>query len=271
MDRPLEKLRSALFVPGDRPERFAKALASGADAVIVDLEDAVQASAKAQAREHLRAFLDAHSEAGVWVRVNMAGHLEHNDDLELCRHPGVLGILLPKAESVEQVVNAAAIGKPLLPIIESAPGLAALAEIARVPGVQRLTFGGLDLCLDRGMSTGSAAAARLLAQVRYELLLQTRLAGLAAPLDTVFPDIADLDGLSRFARDARDAGFAGMLCIHPRQGLGVHQSLAPTREQLDWAQKIVGAARGNGAFQLDGQMVDAPVIERARRLLALHD
>lgn len=271
MDMPLEKLRSALFVPGDRPERFAKALASGADVMIVDLEDAVQASAKAQAREHLRAFLDAHSEASVWVRVNMAGHLEHNDDLELCRHPGVFGILLPKAESVEQVVNAAAIGKPLLPIIESASGLAALAEIARVPGVQRLTFGGLDLCLDLGISAGSAAAARQLDQVRYELLLQTRLAGLAAPLDTVFPDIADLDGLSRFARDARDAGFAGMLCIHPRQVLGVHQALAPTREQLDWAHKIVGAARGNGAFQLDGQMVDAPVIERARRLLALHD
>ncbi|WP_264675693.1 aldolase/citrate lyase family protein, partial [Pseudomonas aeruginosa] len=116
----LDKLRSALFVPGDRPERFAKALASGADAVIVDLEDAVQASAKAQAREHLRAFLDAHPDAGVWVRVNMAGHREHDADLDLCRHRGVVGLLLPKSESVEQVVNAATVGKPVLPIVESA-------------------------------------------------------------------------------------------------------------------------------------------------------
>ncbi|HGJ8975553.1 TPA: CoA ester lyase [Pseudomonas aeruginosa] len=267
----LDKLRSALFVPGDRPERFAKALASGADAVIVDLEDAVQASAKAQAREHLRAFLDARPDAGVWVRVNMAGHREHDADLDLCRHRGVVGLLLPKAESVEQVVNAATVGKPVLPIVESATGLQALPEMARVAGVQRLTFGGLDLCLDLGISAGTAVATRLLDQVRYALLLHTRLAGLAAPLDTVFPEIADLEGLARFAREARDAGFAGMLCIHPRQVIGVHQALAPTREQLDWARKIVSATRGNGAFQLDGQMVDAPVIERARRLLALHD
>ncbi|MBG6604758.1 CoA ester lyase [Pseudomonas aeruginosa] len=267
----LDKLRSALFVPGDRPERFAKALASGADAVIVDLEDAVQASAKAQAREPLRAFLDAHPDAGVWVRVNMAGHREHDADLDLCRHRGVVGLLLPKSESVEQVVNAATVGKPVLPIVESALGLRALPEMARVAGVQRLTFGGLDLCLDLGISAGTPVATRLLDQVRYELLLHTRLAGLAAPLDTVFPEIANPEGLARFARDARDAGFAGMLCIHPRQVIGVHQALAPTREQLDWAQKIVGAAQGNGAFQLDGQMVDAPVIERARRLLALHD
>ncbi|MCY1208849.1 Citrate lyase subunit beta-like protein [compost metagenome] len=267
----LDKLRSALFVPGDRPERFAKALASGADTVIVDLEDAVQASSKAQARNHLRTFLDAHPDASVWVRVNMAGHPEHNADLELCRHRSVLGVLLPKAESPEQVANAAAIGKPVMPIVESALGILALPEMARIDGVQRLTFGGLDLCLDLGISAGTQAASRLLDQVRYDLLLHTRLASLAAPLDTVYPDIADLDGLSRFARDARDAGFAGMLCIHPSQVTGVHQALAPTREQLDWAQKIVSAAQGNGAFQLDGQMVDAPVIERARRLLALDD
>lgn len=261
-------LRSALFVPGSRPERFAKALATGADAVIVDFEDAVEAPLKAQARDNLRAFLDSNPEARVWVRVNMAGHAEHAADLELCRHAGVIGVLLPKAESAEQVAQVDALGKPVMPIVESARGLAEVAQIARVPGVERLTFGGLDLSLDLGLVAGTAAAERLLDQARFVLLVHSRLAELAPPLDTVFPNIDDLSGLARFARDAGDMGFAGMLCIHPKQVAAVHAALAPSASELDWARRVIAAAGGSGAYQLDGQMIDAPVIARAQRLLA---
>jgi (S)-citramalyl-CoA lyase len=263
------QLRSALFVPGNRPERFAKALASGADAVIVDFEDAVEHSQKAQAREHLRTFLDANTAARVWVRVNRATHAQHVDDLDLCRHGGVVGVLLPKAESAEQVAQAVArTGKPLLPIIESALGVEALAQIARVPGVQRLTYGGLDLSLDLGLTAGTPAAERLLDQVRFALLQHTRLANLAAPLETVFPAISDPDGLARFARDGADMGFAGMLCIHPKQVGDVHQALAPSVQELEWARRVLDNDDGSGAYQLDGQMIDAPVLARAQRLLA---
>lgn len=266
---PSPLLRTALFVPGSRPERFAKALDAGADAVIVDFEDAVEEALKAQARDNLRAFLDDRPEARVWVRVNMAGHPGHAEDLALCAHPGVLGLLLPKAESVEQVVRAAAVGKPVWPIVESARGLAELPSMARAAGVERLTFGGLDLGVDLGLAAGSEAAERILDQARFALLLHSRLAGLAQPLDTVFPRIDDEAGLSRFAADAGAMGFAGMLCIHPRQVPVVHAALAPSAADVAWAQRVVEAAAGGaGAFKVDGQMVDAPVIQRARRILA---
>jgi (S)-citramalyl-CoA lyase len=261
--------RTLLFVPGNRPERFAKALAAGADRVIVDFEDAVEESQKGQAREHLRAFLQGNPDAAVWVRVNMASHAGHAADLELCRHRGVAGVMLPKAESAEQVAAVAAIGKPVMPIVESAMGLAEVHAIARVDGVERLTFGGLDLSLDLGVAAGTAAADRMLDQARFALLLQSRLAGLAAPIDTVFPAFDDLTGLATFARNASDMGFAGMLCIHPKQVAAVHQALAPSAEQIAWAQRVIAGNTGSGAYQVDGQMVDAPVIERAQLLLAL--
>jgi (S)-citramalyl-CoA lyase len=262
-------LRSALFVPGDRPERFAKALACGADAVIVDFEDAVKAEQKAQARERLRMYLDGDPHARVWARVNMAGSLEHEADLEACRHAGVVGILLPKAESAAQVAHVSAVGKPVIPMIESAVGLAALTAIATANGVDRLTYGGLDLGLDLGLAAGTSGAGRLLDQVRFALVVQSRLAGLMPPLETVYPALDDGPGLARFARDANDMGFAGMLCLHPRQVVEVHAALAPSATDLDWARRVLAADTGAGAYQVDGQMIDMPVIARARRLLAM--
>lgn len=262
-------LRSALFVPGNRPERFAKALATGADAVIVDFEDAVQASDKVVARQHLEAFLVAQPDARVWVRVNTANHPEHAAELALCAAlAGVCGILLPKAESAEQVLRAAHTGKTVMPIIESAQGVVELAAIAQTPGVQRLTYGGLDLSLDLGLLAGSPGAERMLDQVRFQLLLQSKLAMLAPPLETVFARIQDCAGLSTFITDAQAMGFCGMLCIHPAQVAVVHEALKPTERQLDWARRVMDGAASAGAFQLDGQMVDAPVIQRARNLLA---
>ncbi|NBF06476.1 HpcH/HpaI aldolase/citrate lyase family protein [Pseudomonas sp. Fl5BN2] len=268
---PTSIVRSALFVPGSRPERFAKALASGADAVIVDFEDAVEEPLKVQAREHLAQFLEQQPSARTWVRINAAEHSEHAADLDFCtRHPGVVGILLPKVESAAQVARVAATGKWVWPIIESARGLLALAEIARAGGVQRLSFGGLDLALDLNLSSGSAAAQFALDQARLALILHSRAAGLLAPLDGVHPGIDDLEGLAASIRHAYAMGFAGALCIHPRQVPVIHQALAPSPEELAWARRVVAGGRtGVGAYQVDGQMVDAPVLLRAQRLLAL--
>jgi len=263
-------VRTALFVPGSRPERFAKALASGADTVIVDFEDAVEASLKAQARDNLEAFLAATPLAQVRVRVNAAGDPEQAADLELCRRlPGVIGLLLPKAERAMQVRIAASCGKPVWPLIESARGLLALGEIAACEGVERLTFGGLDLALDIGMSSGTAAAAVVYDQVRLSLLLHSRVNDLQPPLDTVYPAFDDAEGFAATLRHGRDLGLLGALCIHPRQVDVVHAALAPSADELDWARRVATAAKGGAAaFQVDGQMVDAPVLARARRLLA---
>ncbi|MFJ3054150.1 HpcH/HpaI aldolase/citrate lyase family protein [Pseudomonas nitroreducens] len=270
-DTPADSIvRTALFVPGSRPERFAKALACGADAVIVDFEDAVEASLKALARDNLEAFLGANPEARVRVRVNAAGDPEQAADLQLCgRLPGVIGILLPKAERAMQVRIAASSGKPVWPLIESARGLLALGEIAACEGVERLTFGGLDLALDIGMSSGTQAAAVVYDQVRLSLLLHSRVNDLQPPLDTVFPAFDDAEGFAATLRHGRDLGLLGALCIHPRQVAVVHAALAPGADELDWARRVVEAAQGGAAaFQVDGQMVDAPVLARARRLLA---
>lgn len=262
-------IRSALFVPASRPERIPKALASGADAVIVDLEDAVQESLKDQARSNLDAFLSSNPTARLLVRINAPGHAGHAADIALCaRHAGVAAVLLPKVECATQVARVAATGKPVWPIIESAAGLLALSAIARAEGVERLSFGSLDLGLDLGLCNGSAAAERILDQARYALLLHSRTANLAAPLDSVFPAIEDRDGLARTARDACDMGFGGLLCIHPTQVEVIHRALCPADEELAWAQRVMAAAsNGDGVFVVDGQMVDAPVLGRARLLL----
>lgn len=266
-------VRSALFVPGSRPERFAKALAAGADAVIVDFEDAVEEPLKRQARDNLATFLQANPEAGVWVRVNAPEHAEHAADLAFCKaHPGVVGVLLPKVESAAHVAAVHATGKPIWPIVESAKGLLALEQIAHAPGVERLSFGGLDLALDMNLNNGTVAAKFVLDQSRMAVQLHSRSANLLPPLDGVYPAIGDPEGLADSVRHAYDMGFGGALCIHPKQVPVIHAALAPTADALAWAQRVVeasAAASGAGAFQLDGQMVDAPVLLRAQRLLAL--
>ena len=270
---PRTIVRSALFVPASRPERFAKALAAGADAVIVDFEDAVEEPLKAQARDNLAAFLGQTPHAQVWVRVNAAAHPQHARDLAFCAaQPGVAGVLLPKVESAAQVAAVARTGKPVWPIIESAKGLLALEEIAAAPGTQRLSFGSLDLALDLDLSPETPSATLFLDQARMAVQLHSRGADLLPPLDGVYPAIDDPDGLSQAVRHASDMGYGGALCIHPRQVPVIHAALAPDQTRLAWARRVVAAsiaANGAGAFQLDGQMIDAPVLLRAERLLAL--
>jgi (S)-citramalyl-CoA lyase len=263
-------IRSALFVPGSRPERFAKALASGADAVVVDFEDAVEPELKAWARANLANFLAANPDVRVWVRVNAAGHVEQGADLAFCaQQPGVAGVLLPKAESAVQVEIAGDCGKPVWPLLESARGLLALGEIAACRCVQRLTYGGLDLALDLGAISSTEGSAAIYDQVRFALLLHSRANHLQPPLDTVYPAFEDEHGFAANIRRARDMGIIGALCIHPKQVAVLHAALAPSGEELAWARRVVaGAEEGAAAFKVDGHMVDAPVLGRARRLLA---
>lgn len=262
-------IRSALFVPGSRPERFDKAIATGADRIIIDFEDAVEESMKRQARENLGSYLTANPHLSVVVRVNASDHPEHDEDLDFCsRFSEVSAILLPKVESPAQLAHAAATGKRIWPLIESAKGLEVLPAISSAIGVERLTFGALDLGLDLGLRTQSASAGRMFDQVRYQILVNTARYCLARPLDTVFANFSDLDGLATFAQDALDMGFGGMLCIHPGQVGVVNTIFELTADEIEWARRVVDAAEGApGAFRLDGKMIDAPVIAAARRVL----
>jgi (S)-citramalyl-CoA lyase len=264
-------VRSALFVPASRAERIPKALAAGADTVIVDLEDAVEHLAKASARESLCDFLGTHRDARLWVRINDSSTSWHDDDLKACRgRPGVAGILLPKAESLAQVRHVAQTGLPVIPIIETARGLLNAAEVASTPGVARLAFGSLDYGLDMGLTPDTPGADTVLDHARVQVLLHSRSAGLAPALDGVFPGVQDVAGLAQAASRAQQMGFGGMLCIHPAQVPVIHAAFVPAREELDWARRVVAAHRETaaGTFMLDGKMVDAPVIARARLVLA---
>jgi citrate lyase subunit beta/citryl-CoA lyase len=273
----LARARSLLFVPGHAPQRFDRALASGADAVILDLEDAVAPQDKARAREHVAVWLrglDSAARARVLVRLNASdAPNEHAADLAWLRGLGTglpAGLVVPKAAHVTTLsVIAQAAGAPvaLLPLVESADGWAAADALARAPQVLRLVFGHLDFQLDMGMECGPGQDELL--PVRLALVAASRRAGLATPVDGVSPDLQD-DTLTRadVARSRR-LGFGGKLCIHPRQVPLVHEGLAPSEAELDWARRVLLAnAQAAGAvFQLDGRMVDAPVLRKAERLL----
>ncbi|CAM5781308.1 HpcH/HpaI aldolase/citrate lyase family protein [Castellaniella caeni] len=263
-------MRTALFVPATRPERFPKAVASGADAVIVDLEDSVAPEAKAQARDALARFAAEHPNDPVWVRINDGTTPWFDDDLALCRSlPSVAGIVLPKAQAAEHVYIVSGAGKPLMPVIESASGLRVLDRIAEANGVVRLSFGILDLMVEFGTRPQTEGAQRILDQIRFQILQASRMHGLADPLDTVYANFSDTDGLRQSATLARDMGFGGMLCIHPSQIAVVHEVYRPQPDEITWAQRVVDHADDTGdyTFRLDGHMIDLPLIERARRVL----
>jgi len=260
--------RAYLFVPGDRPERYAKARASGADAVIVDLEDAVAPQAKARARAALAAALD--ESAPLVVRINAAGTPWFMDDLELCRHPGVAAVMLPKAEGIDAVCEVVETTyKDVLPIIESARGIEAASAIARVPGVVRLAFGSIDLALDLGIDCEPDGREDELLHFRAQLVLASRLAGLAAPADGVSTAIDDVARLVADAQRARRLGFGAKLCIHPKQVAPVQAAFTPTATQVAWARRVrdAFATAAGAAVAVDGQMIDRPLNERALAIL----
>lgn len=266
------RLRSLLFVPGNRADRFGKALAAGADAVIIDLEDAVAPADKAAAREAVRAWLhEGAAGRQVMLRINAAGTEWFDEDLALCASPGVAAVMLPKAESAAQVAAVmaavmAARASAVLPLIESAAGFAAMDPIARAPGVQRLVFGSIDFQVDMGMRD---ALEDELLYFRSQIVLASRLAGIAAPIDGVSTAIDDASRLQTDVQRARRLGFGGKLCIHPRQVAAVHAGFAPAADEVAWAQRVLAAAAdaGGAAIALDGKMVDKPVMLRAEAIL----
>ena len=258
-----------LFVPGNRPERFDKALASGADVVIIDLEDAVASDEKAAARAAIGRWCAAHQElvARVVVRINDESSEWFDDDLSLIDAAALAGVMLPKAELVSQIARVKpALSKAgfIIPIIESARGMLNVDALAAADGVQRLAFGTLDYALDLDLSGDE----RGLIYPASRIALASKVAGLVSPIAGVTADIGNEQTLLADLAFARANGFGAKLCIHPKQVLAIHQALAPTAEELAWAQRVIGAAEaGQGAVQLDGKMVDRPVLLKARAIL----
>lgn len=260
--------RSLLFVPGDRPERFAKAAASGADAVIIDLEDAVLPQAKAGARAAAHAYLCHGGQA--LLRINALDTRWFEDDLSLCAAPGVLGVVCPKAEHPADLARIAGHLRPgvaLFPLVETAKGMRDVHAIAAAEGVGRLLFGSIDLSLDLDLMPSEDEPE--LSSYRAQLVLASRAAGLAPPVDGVSLHLQDDVALARAALAARRAGFGAKLCLHPAQITTVHSAFTPSAEDLAWARRVLDAANDQmGAFLFEGRMVDAPVLIRARRLIA---
>lgn len=278
MDTPppsaLAHARTLLFVPGHRADRFLKALASGADAVVIDLEDAVPPEQKPAARFRLQQAWVEVQAAGVplVIRVNNPRSPWGEADLAAAAAlmPPPAALMLPKAESAGDVrwAREAVPQSVVLPLIESAEGLDALREIAAAEGVQRLVVGHIDFMADTGLRC--SADERELDPLRFAVALQTRLQRLAPAIDGVTTAIGDAERLRADTLRALNFGFGGKLCIHPAQIGTVHDAMAPGAEELAWARRVVAAdqASGGAAVQLEGRMVDRPVVLQAQRVLA---
>lgn len=265
---PLHSPRSYLFVPGNRPDRFAKACAAGADAVVLDLEDSVAAQDKSSARAALAAWITpAHL---VLVRVNTSTSEWFGDDLKLGGTRGIAGVLLPKAERVEEIrIVAESFGSeaPILPQIETAQGFKNAPALAGAKHVDRLLFGSIDFQFDLAMT----AEEDELLYFRSRIVLDSRLAGIRPPVDGVTMDIDSPDRVRADALRARRLGFSGKMCIHPKQVPIVNESFTPTAEEETWARRVVeaSAASRGAATSVDGKMVDRPVLARAEHILAI--
>lgn len=267
---PLQRACTFLFVPGSRPERFRKALDTGADAVILDLEDAVAPADKVRAREAIGAAWAAFSadeRARLVVRINPHGTPWHEAECDwLCGLNGLGAVMWPKAEVPTDLARLAA-QVPVLALIETALGLSRARELAATPGVLRLGLGQIDLQADLGMACASDEAELLPA--RFELVLASRLARMTPPIDGVTMDTRDAQVCRQDAQRSRRLGFGAKLCIHPNQVSWTRQAFAPSPEQTEWAARVVravAAARG-GVCVVDHKMVDAPVLKLAEQTL----
>jgi citrate lyase subunit beta/citryl-CoA lyase len=278
-------LRSLLFVPGNHSRKLAKVFAAGADAVILDLEDAVAIAEKVATRAAVTAALAGERRCLAFIRVNAMTTEFCYDDLASVVTKDLDGIVLPKVEAPWQLKAAdwligalerAAGLTPgridLVPIIETGAGIAALREIAASgTRVLRLAFGAGDYSVDMNLPWTRDEAE--MAHARASIAVASRAAGLEPPLDTVFTDLRDSEGFTASARRALAAGFQGKMCIHPDQVGPANVVFTPSADEVERAQKIVAAfnaaeATGSASIQLDGQFIDYPIVERARRILA---
>jgi citrate lyase subunit beta/citryl-CoA lyase len=258
--------RSYLFAPANNPKLLHKVFHAGADAVILDLEDAVPPQDKSQARVGAAAALQ---ERSAWVRINAAGTGLAAADLDAIAGRAA-GIRIPKTESANdaQWVADRVPDTPLICAIESARGVLAAHEIASVPGVHHLAIGGMDLQRDLNCGPGDLPTL----YTRSHLVIVSRAAGIAPPIDSVYPHLQDEAGLRQQTQFARSLGFFGKSAIHPRQLPVLHEVFTPSEQELRWARDVVAAytdANGGAVRLADGQFVDRPIADRARRLIQL--
>ncbi len=283
----MELLRTFIFAPGNHPRKVEKVFSLGADAVILDLEDAVAVSEKVAARQAVVEALKRPRPCKGYIRINASDTPFCYGDLLAIVGQGLDGIVLPKVESAAQLLmidwllaqlehegGLVAGSIDLLPIIETGKGVAAVREIAAAGSrVRRLSFGAADYTHDMGMNWTLDEAE--LTPARAEIVLASRVAGLEPPIDTVFAHVGKhLDALKRTTQLARDLGFQGKLCIHPEQIGPIHEIFTPTEKEIATAKKIVEAfeaaeASGSASIQVEGQFIDYPIVEKAKRILAI--
>jgi citrate lyase subunit beta/citryl-CoA lyase len=274
VDHTLALSSHFLFVPGTRPERFQKALDSGADAVILDLEDAIPEEEKELARNAIRSAWPSFTQeqkGRLVIRSNSPGSKFYSADLILAKELDITCILIPKSESPDQI-NGAALVLPntaIIPMIETALGLEHLREIANSNQVIRLALGNIDLQVDLGMTCGVDETE--LQTARFQIVLASRLAEIAPPIDGVTPSTDNIEQITHDAKRAKRMGFGAKLCIHPKQIAIVQAAFMPSQEDLVWAKRVIEADKASkgGAVKLDGRMIDRPVVVLAQRTLAL--
>lgn len=259
--------RSYLFVPGNRPDRFAKAAASGVDVVVIDLEDAVPSAEKKVARAALAEWL-ASNDTPVAVRVNDVNSEWFREDIALCRAPSVKTVMLPKTERIDDIFLCEFAGKPteVLPMIETAQGFRNVVAIAQHRLTTRLVFGNIDFQLDLSIDGDDEP----LLYFRSHIVLASRLGNLLAPVDGVSLALDDPAQIERDTLRAKRLGFGAKLCIHPKQVAAVNAAFLPSGREIEWARKVVDTASAShgAAVAVDGRMVDRPVILKAQEILA---
>lgn len=280
--------RSYLFAPGNHPRRVEKALGLAADAVILDLEDAVAVAEKPAARPQVAAALVRPRSGRAYVRVNAASTPYCHADMAAVVGPGLDGIMIPKIETaaelgavdwllglLEQERGLAHGSIDLLPIIETGKGVANVREIAAAgTRARRLSFGAGDFTLDARIAWSRDEAE--LAPHRAAIVVASRAGGLEAPLDSVWVDLRDADGFRASCTRVKAMGFQGKMCIHPDQVGVVNEVFAPSSTEVAWSRRVVEAfadaeRRGLAAIQLDGQFIDYPIVQRAQAIIAVHD
>jgi citrate lyase subunit beta/citryl-CoA lyase len=284
MDQPTRPLRSFLFAPGNHARRVEKALSLDADAVILDLEDAVAIAEKPATRAVVAAAFGRPRQALLYVRVNAIDTEFCHGDLVAIVQPGLDGIILPKVETAAGLATIDWLlaqlererGLPigaidLIPIIETARGVQQIdAILGTGTRIRRVAFGAGDFTLDVNMTWSRSEAE--LAHARAVIVTASRAAGIEAPLDTVWVDLTDPEGLEASARTALACGFQGKMCIHPGQIAVVNRVFTPSDAEIAFAERVVAAfakaeADGSAAIQLDGKFIDYPIVYRAQRVV----
>ncbi len=266
----LQTARSFLFAPGSEERKLVRALASGADAVVADLEDAVAPAGKPSARDLAARVMAEAADTLRLVRVNGVGTEWHDADVAALADAGIDGVVVPKATAAAVRAVGSRLELPIVAIVESAGGLREAFAIAADPRVAVLLLGAVDLGLELGLEPREDGQEILFA--RSSLVVDSAAAGLRGPVDRVWVDVRDLDGLARDCAVGRSLGFRGKALVHPDQIAPTHEAFAPSADELRRAREIVAAYEravgdGRGVVALDGEMIDVPVVERARELL----